>query len=224
MIVIGHRGAPAEAPENSLAAFDAAWDAGADAIETDVRITRDGALVLAHDDAWPGGGRISEMTVPELRARGSIVLLEELLAAAAGRRLFLECKGVFTIDRVVSAEPAARAMVPLLAGLPDVTVSSFDPTAIATVRTLAPELPVGLGCADLFPPQTIIDLAASSGYEQVHPSDNVVTPGVVVAARAVGVELFVWTVNDAARAIALREMGVAGVFTDDPRRIREALG
>jgi glycerophosphoryl diester phosphodiesterase len=225
MLIIGHRGTPAEAPENTFAAFDAALEAGADGIETDIRITTDGALVLSHDDAVALGGRISELTLRELRAHVPVVLAEDMLARYAGRtRLFLECKGIFEPGRLVSAEPVARALLPLLAEVPNVTVSSFDPTAITAVRALAPEIPVGLGCAEMFPPHTIVEMAAASGYEQVHPADVVVTEDVVTTARALGVELAVWTVNDLDRANELREWGVGAIFTDDPRRIRSAAG
>lgn len=223
MLIIGHRGAPSEVTENTMASFAAAIDAGADGIETDVRLTTDGALVLSHDDVQGHGGRISEMTSAELRGSGDVVLLEDLLGAFAARTtLYLECKGLFEIGRFASAEPVASAVLDLITGIPDVTISSFDPTAVAAVRARAPHIPVGLGCAEMFPVTGAIESAAAAGYEQVHPSHPALDRDVVEAAVRSGVQLIAWTVNDPARAIELRELGVAGVFTDDPRGLRAA--
>lgn len=227
MLVIGHRGAPVEAPENTIASFDAAIDAGVDGIETDIRLSSDGVLVLSHDDRQSHGGRISGMSVGELESAGGILRFETFLERYAGRtRLYLECKGIFEPGRpFVSAEPVARALVPLLtdvAIVADVTVSSFDPTAVAAVRELAPHLEVGLGCAEMFPLGPVLSAAADAGYRQVHPSDAAVDVDVAAQAMLRGVELLVWTVNDPVRAKRLRELGVHAVFTDDPRGLRAA--
>lgn len=223
MLVIGHRGAPAEAPENTLTSFDAAIDAGADGIETDLRLTADGVIVLSHDDLLAHGGRVSEMTAAALREAGDIPTLDAFLARYAGRtRLFLECKGIFEPGRFASAEPVARALVAALDGVPDVVVSSFDPLAVAAVRAAVPDVPVGLGCAEMFAPHAIIDAAAGAGYEQVHPAGSVVDRNVAVHAVRSAIELVVWTVNDPERAAELAGYGVAGVFSDDPRRLRAA--
>lgn len=227
MLLIGHRGAPAEAPENTVASFDAALAAGADGLEMDVRSTADGELVVSHDDdlmrRFGVGGRISEMTLAEVRAAaGPVPTASEIIARYRGRTvLVLECKGLFETGRFVSAEPVVRALAPLLAGVPRVTVSSFDPSAVAAARALA-IVPVGLGCAEMFDPHAVIDAAASAGYDEVHPADPLVDASVCEHAARVGVRLIVWTVNDPARALTLRDLGVAGIFSDDPRRMRAA--
>lgn len=226
MLLIGHRGAPAEAPENTLTSFDAALRAGVDGLELDLRLTADGAIVVSHDDdlvkRWGVRLRISEATLDEVRAVGEVPTAREVLERYAGRtRLYLECKGIFEIGRFVSAEPVVRALAPLLVGVPDVTVSSFDPFAVSAARALGVAA-VGVGCAEMFDPHAVIDAAGNAGYGEVHPADPIVDASVAEHAARLGVRLMVWTVNDPARAAVLRDLGVAGIFSDDPRALRAA--
>lgn len=226
MLLIGHRGAPAEAPENTLASFDAALEAGVDGLELDLRITADGAMVVSHDDdlakRWGVHMRISEVTLREVRAVGEVPTAEEVLDRYAGRtRLYLECKGIFEIGRFVSAEPVVRALAPLLGDAPDVTVSSFDPLAVSAARALGVAA-VALGCAEMFDPHAVLDVAGSAGYGEVHPADPIVDASVAEHAARLGVGLVVWTVNEPARAAMLRDLGVVGIFSDDPRAMRAA--
>ena len=87
-IVVAHRGASVEQPENTIEAFEAAIEAGADAVEFDVRLTADGVPVVMHDPdvsrTTGGAGLVSEITVAEIRKLG-IPTLEEALACLAGR-------------------------------------------------------------------------------------------------------------------------------------------
>src|SRR4051794_10674132 len=82
VLVLGHRGAPVEAPENTIAAFVAAGRLGADGVELDVRRTADGALVVRHDATVPGAGRISALEAGDLPE--DIPILEAALDACAG--------------------------------------------------------------------------------------------------------------------------------------------
>ena len=112
-MVVAHRGASIEQPENTIAAFEAAIDAGADAVEFDVRMTVDGHAVVMHDAdvsrTTDGNGLVSEMTLEEIRTLG-VPTLEETLGCLAGRAAAdIEIKNLpgepgFTSDREAAAE------------------------------------------------------------------------------------------------------------------------
>src|SRR3990172_9475139 len=148
-LVIGHRGASARAPENTLAAFALALDAGADGVECDLRTTVDGVPVVSHDASvdrtTDGSGEIARMTLAEVRslvASGSypdyrgerIPTLAELLALVAGRGLLvLEYK---SLDAVAPSAPIVRAA----GAVPWCTAWSFRPEILAALRDTLPEL------------------------------------------------------------------------------------
>lgn len=240
MLLIAHRGASAHAPENTIAAYRKALEAGPDGIEVDVRLTADGVPVLMHDDdtarttATPG--RISSMTLREVRAldaaaradgwgrREAVPTLEEFLALCAGRtRLFLELKGALRSDGYVPAEPVARAVAPMIAGVADVVVSSFDPVAVAAMRALAPGVATGIGCLPLFAPDWALEIAVAAGHAECHLPQDMIDADVVARAHEAGVRVLGWTVNEAGRLRALDAIGCDGVFTDDPAGARAAL-
>ncbi|HVL32774.1 MAG TPA: glycerophosphodiester phosphodiesterase [Actinomycetota bacterium] len=227
MLLIAHRGLSARAPENTLEAFSRALDAGCDGIETDVRLTADGGLVLLHDDelARTTGvrGRASDMRFADVVALG-VPSLEEFLELCAGRtRMYLELKGSFRPDGFRSAEPVARAVAPLLQETFDVVVSSFDPTATALVREVAPSIPTGVGGPAMLGPDWALEVAVEGNHREVHVAEETIDVGFVARANAAGKAVLGWTVNDPARLRALRGMDVDGVFTDDVSAAREAL-
>lgn len=241
MRLIGHRGAPALAPENTLASFRAALDAGADGVELDARLTADGRLVVMHDDdvarTTDGAGRVSAMTLDEVRAldaaarmpgwreREPVPTLEEALELASGRaEIFLEVKGALTAEGYRSATEVVWAAADLVRGVPDLVVSSFEPEALAEARVVLPGIPTALAALALVDPGWALDVAVDAGHSAVHPEDEGVDAALVTRAHAAGVEVYPWTVNDPARLRALRDMGADGVFTDDPGAARAALG
>ncbi len=157
-LLVGHRGAKAVAPENTMASFRRAWRDGADAIEMDVRLTADGAVVVIHDETvdrtTDGHGAVVEMSLEELRrldagswfapeyAGERIPTLEEVVAWARGRiAMLVELKYPnrrFRPDLVPAVLPLIEPMGE------DVAVISFESAAIEQVRREAPALPAGV--------------------------------------------------------------------------------
>lgn len=240
MRVIGHRGAAAVLPENTLPSFAAAIEAGVDAIELDVRLTSDGVAVAMHDDdvARTTGqhSRISEMTFAAVRALNAaasragraeplrVPTLEEVLALVDGRvGVVVELKATWDERGFAPAEPVARAVAPMVRGLSDVVVSSFDPSGVAAMREIDPSVTTALSVLRGFPVEPAIEQARAAGHAQLHPAEDAVTPALVARAAEAGLAVQCWTVNDEQRAAALRDMGVAGIFTDDPARLIAAL-
>ena len=215
-----------------MVAFRAALGDGADGIELDARLTADNVVVVMHDDdiarVTDGVGRISEMRFEQLRAARvagteSIPTLLEVVEAVAGRvSVVVEIKGAFGGARTIPGDEVARAVLSLISGVPDVSVSSFDPGAVAYVRSVAPEVPTAItigGTADL---DETIDLAVSAGHREIHLPEGRVTPDFVGRAHSAGLLVLAYTVNDPARARELGSLGVDGIFSDDPRGVRSA--
>jgi len=228
--VIAHRGASARAPENTLMSFGAALEDGADGVELDARLTADDVVVVMHDDdvarVTDGVGRVSEMTFEQVRVvrvRGTAAVpsLTEVLSLVGGRiGVVVEIKGAFGGARRVPGDEVARAVLPLISGVPDVVVSSFDPGAVAHVRAVAREIPTAITIGGHASLDDTIALALNAGHSEIHLPEARVEAGFVARAHEAGLLVLAYTVNDAARARELDAMGVDGVFSDDPAGVR----
>lgn len=233
MRVIGHRGAPALALENTLPSFEAALEAGADGVELDVRLTLDGRLVLSHDDdverTAGRPGRISAMTFEEVRALDlgggvGVPTFEEVLALVAGRTaLVVEVKGWFEGDAYRPAAEVAEAVAPLLDGVEPLVVSSFDPPALARFRQLLPGVRTAIASYRAFEADWALGQAIEGGWDELHVPEEKIDAGFVERAHGAGREVLGWVVDDPERARALRDAGADGIFTDDPGAMRAAL-
>jgi glycerophosphoryl diester phosphodiesterase len=237
--VIAHRGASGYAPENTLAAFELAVKQGADAIELDVRLTRDGAPVVIHDATLD---RTTDLAGP-VRAR----TLAELRQADAGYR--------FTADRGrTTAYRGAEVRIPTLAEVlwtfpaTPVMVEVKEPAVQEAVRRVLLEeracdrclvASAHLEALELFREEPfacgaagaeISELYWSVMFRRARPSPRyralsvplryrglpVPTRAFVAAARRHGGPVHVWTINDAATARRLWARGVAGIVTNVP--------
>jgi len=220
---IGHRGAAAHAPDNSLAGIDAAARLGADAAEIDVQLTRDGIAVAAHDLALRGADGsarlIAEGTLAELRATpggAALATLDEIVVRCRAQRLglYLELK-------------AGAAITPMLESLrqhhfDEVIVGSFRPDWLADLKQAAPDLPTSV----LFSSPAIdaCALAAAAHADYVHPCwewrdarpDTLLTEGWVARVRAAGLGIISWHEERPAVIAGLRRCGVDGICSDRP--------
>ncbi|GAO03369.1 glycerophosphodiester phosphodiesterase family protein [Anaeromyxobacter sp. PSR-1] len=233
-LVLGHRGASADAPENTLAAFRLALAQGADGVELDVWRCRTGEVVVVHDeDTGRVAGprfRVDATPLAELRAldvgawkgerfRGErIATLPEVLEALPGAVVNVELKSRGRDLRL--AEAVARDV--RRAGAEGrVIASSFDYRLVAAFRLAAPEVPVGL----LFEPghrwRLRTALAARLlGAAAVHPDAALVTPARAEAWRARGLAVNAWTVDAPDEVARLTALGAAALITNVPGRTR----
>jgi len=236
-----HRGAAAELPENTLAAFRRALDVGANAIETDCHLTRDGHVVLSHDATGERMAKvpfaIADATLEDVRAwdvgRGCgardvhrMPTLEEAIADLYGIPLNVDIKSRMpgAAERVVAIVRRARACETTL-------LTSFDVRTVRRVRALGYEGPTGLAQAEalalLVTPLRVLRRFPLRGVAAQLPHRqgriDLGRRALVEKCHALGLELHFWTVNDPARARELRALGADGVMTDDPRTIAEAL-
>ena len=213
--VVGHRGARGLAPENTLAALEAAVEAGADAAEFDVQMTRDGVLVASHDpvvETDEGTLDVRGSTwerVSRARVSGErIPRVEELLEAAErhGIPLLLEVK------EPGDAPHLARLLVERGAER-RAAVISFHEEAVRSVKNVSRLIPGGL---IYFKPPGMITQCKRLGCEIVLPRYPLATPRAVAFAHRLRLTVVAWTVNDEARARRLVEAGVDAIATDRP--------
>jgi glycerophosphoryl diester phosphodiesterase len=190
VIVIAHRGASWDLPENTLPAFERAIEVGADFVELDVRPDAAGRLVVTHDPPRRGGEYPTLEEVLEL-CRGRIPLMVELKTPRRYRR----------------HDVVARTV--RLLGDEDVLVC-FQRPALEQARTLRPGLRtvqhVGYG----------VSVRGARGAWAAGFADGRVTRRGLAAARRAGLVPLVYTVNEPARMLALTQAGAAGIFTDRP--------
>lgn len=215
-LACAHRGLSAEEPENTIAAFRAAADAGAHAMELDVRLSHDGHVIVMHDAniarTTDGVGRVGDLDLKELQthhtADGPIPTLDEVFTALA------DWKGVWNIE--LKQRKVADATLDLVEkhSLVDRTIlTSMDPKALTFLRKEDPLVERGL--IALGPPDKE-DLAAAvdSGCTWMMIHEEYVEAAIVQEVQAVGSRVGAWTVNDVDRAKELIGMGVHMVITD----------
>ncbi len=241
--VIAHRGCSGAAPENTLAAFRRAIAAGADMLELDVLPSRDGELVVIHDDTLErttnGSGRVQDYDLARLRqldagawfgagfAGERIPTLAEVLELARGRTLLnIEIKAEAVtdqrqggaVDRVARLVRAQRMQDAVL-------LSSFAPRAMADARALAPEIArAALFDAAVHRGQDALEILAPAACAALHLAVGEVTAATVELCHAHGKAVSVYTVNDEAELHRLLALGVDAVFTDWPERMLAELG
>jgi glycerophosphoryl diester phosphodiesterase len=239
-LVIAHRGSSAYAPENTLAAFTLAAEQGADAIELDVDLTRDGHVVVMHDATvgrtTDGQGRVADLTLDEIRRvdagawkdavfKGERVPLLEEVFEAVGRRVLInvEIKGMLLHGHGLEEEVAALLEKH---GLIDrAVISSFNPFALRRAKHIDPRLACGL----IYAPDLPIFLRDAwlapliPGLNARHPHHSQVNRGMVDQFHARGLAVNVGTVKQAAIARRMAQAGVDGLMGDDPVLIRETL-
>lgn len=231
-LVLGHRGAPRAARENTLEAFAAAREQGADGVELDVHRTADGALVVHHDAAADGFGVLAERTLAEVAdALPFVPTLDAVLDLCVGMLVNVEIKNSPQDADFDPEERMAEQVVELLAhrALRDsVLVSSFHLPTIDRVHALDPA--VRTGYLMTFDPslQAALEIAAARGHAAIHPFLGAlgpdVVPDVVARGRELGVDVNVWTVNDEAEIARFAAAGVAAVITDTPDVALRVLG
>ena len=236
VICYAHRGARGHAPENTVLAFDLAFDLGAEAIECDVQRSKDGELVIIHDGTvnrtTNGVGGVAALDFADLRAldAGRIwripqripTLAETLdLVRRRGGAFNLEIKG----ESVAEAVGTAEAVEPVLRALDEplrsrLLVSSFAHPAVALLKERLPWLRVAtLYSGREWQKADMLAPALAMGAEAIHPSVALTTAELVTRAHGAGLRVNVWTANRSTTIRKLIAWGVDGLFSDYPERV-----
>jgi len=236
-LIFAHRGADLVAPENTIPAFQAAERLGADGVELDVQLSRDGQLVICHDfnvrRMTGHSGRVHSMTLAQLRSldagyrfgpafRGTrIPTLGEVFAALRPQTL---------VDIEIKANPIWHppAIEEKLAAFlrerrlaSRVLLSSFAPFALRRMRHLVPGSTTALLCTKyLFLPYCLPE-ARRTGAEIVFLHRTTVNEHLVSVVRRAGFHVGAWTVNDEEEMRRFLRFGVEIIITDRPERLRK---
>ncbi|MEX2542320.1 MAG: glycerophosphodiester phosphodiesterase [Trueperaceae bacterium] len=233
--LLGHRGVRATGPstgsaalppENTREAFRAAFEAGLDGVECDVQQTRDGVLVLFHDERLADAA-ITRSTLAELQeidpAIARLADLLELAKSYPGTVLNLELKLYRRrgggIERRLAEEVRANDLTDR------VLVSSFDPLALVRLRLAAPEFRIALLYSPGLP--GLLENGMLAGWlhvDAVHPRFDQVDERLIARAGARELLVNAWTVNDADEVRRLVSLGASGIIADDPSAMKRAAG
>ncbi len=242
MEIIAHRGASHDAPENTLAAVRLGWQQHADAVEIDVRLSKDGHVVVLHDDDTrrvAGVSRkASEQTLAELQqldagawkdarfAGEPIPTLEQVIATIPdGKRLFIEVKCgheiVAPLQRALDSSSRAPAQFVIIA---------FSDSVLRAVKEALPAVETCWLSSFTYDANTntlsptandLIHQASAAGFDGLDLWHEAVDATLMQQAREAGLKCFAWTVNDAGDARRLVAAGADGITTDRPAWLRE---
>ena len=218
MRIIAHRGARIEEPENTLRAIKRAFECSADAVEIDVRLSKDHEIVVIHDDTLErttnGSGKVDEKTLNQLRSLDAgkgekIPMLSEvlLLAKERGIKVVIELKEVdmeeLAVQEIVEAEMEKS-----------VIISSFFHHSLLKIKELAPTIKTGviLSSLPVFPVKLALDAKADIIFQRYPRIDR----EYIEEASRNGIAIYLWTINTIEDFERVRELGVLGVVTDNP--------
>jgi len=237
-LIIGHRGASAEAPENTLAAFALAAKQGAQGIEFDVQLNADGNVVVMHDATVErttnGTGRVSQMSSDELRALDAgmgqpVPTLDDVFEAFGPSMLYnVELKVSGLRNKGLEGAVAERIEAYHLQN--HVLVSSFSPLALRRARRqlAATTMTALVWMGGRFAQRVLHGLLPSPQAEHAawadHPHYPLVDEAYMAWARERDLRVHVWTVDDAQEARRLAKLGVHALITNRPQEIASALG
>ena len=247
-LVVAHRGASHDAPENTLPAFELAWQQGADAIEGDFYLTKDGQIVCTHDRVTgrlnPGKVKldVASSTLAELQAldvgswkgkgwegQRMPTLAEVLGTVPAGKRILIEVKCGPEILPALKEEIGKCSLRP-----EQLTIISFQAAVISGAKKSLPGIKAfwltsfkrDKDSGQIAPtPESILKTLRQTSADGLSCGDHdSLTQGFLKSVRETGCETHCWTVDDPGRARELVSMGMQSVTTNCPARIREALG
>ena len=244
-LLAAHRGGALLWPENSLLAFRNAVALGADFIEFDVHLSKDGEVIVIHDPTLErttmGSGPIKDRTVAELKAlrlkdrTGAVTdetvpTLDEVAAVAANgkRRMLLEIKVDPSRARYPGIEEKVLAILDRHGMAPSTVIMAFEASSWRRVRELRPDVATcALYSARMLGGTTLaaeLETLRSAGVRYIGVEHTAVDAAAVVQARAAGIWLGAWTVNDPAGMKRQIDSGAAILITDQPDVAKTLLG
>jgi len=226
--IIAHRGASAHAPENTMTAFQLALDLGIDGVELDVMLSRDGQVVVIHDDTvdrtTDGTGNVRDLTLAELKKLDAgegeqVPTLVEVFERFGGRFLInIELKNYTSIFDQLPIEVAK--LVESFDLVDSLLISSFNPFNIPRFRRRIPDATLGL---ITLPGKAKNWIWRLFRYDALHPHFDDVDKVLVSALHARNRQINVWTPDEPEEIQRLAGLGVDGIITNYPQRSLEVL-
>ena len=238
VLIFGHRGASAYAPMNTIPAFELAAEQGADGVELDVHLIKDGELIIVHDftidHTTDGTGTVTDKTLAELKeydagswfdakfAGEKLPTLDEVFEAV-GDRLYINVEIKSLSREADGTEEVVAECIQRHNMSERVILSSFNPYVLKRFRPIAPDIPLGylLHPASLTPESHTI--LPPTDYEALHLYHEMIDQDQLNFAKTHSHPINTWTVNDTDIALRLKNQGVQGIITDKPDIMCEAL-
>ena len=234
-LVIAHRGASGTLPENTLPAYELAVEQRADMIEVDLHRTRDGAIVVAHDaelDRLGAEGQIADLSLAEIKTLDAghgtdhperVPTLDEVLDGFGEAIPFnLEIKWGEAGDYPGIEEAALEALADRDL-LSRTQFSSFRDSILRRLRDASPEARLAV-LFDPRQPERIFERAQALAAEAINPHFVLVDTDLVARAHDAGLAVYAYTVDEADQMGRLIDLGVDGLFTNRPDRMRTLVG
>ena len=241
--IVAHRGASEEAPENTLPAFELAVEGGAEVVECDVHLSRDGVVTVIHDAdlarTTDRRGVVAELTWRDLqgadagyptrhgeRYRGTRVpRLEEVLDLARGRcQVMIEIKADAVGPAAGGIEERCLAAVERCAMTADVAIISMAPVAVARARRIASDAVTGLVFRRRRVRRLVAETRAAGASLLIHATSTLLArPDIVAEAAGEGIRTGAYVANDEATLNGLLQIGVLSLASDRPGPMIAAL-
>lgn len=216
-IVIGHRGAKAIAPENTLGSIRAAAKCKADLVEVDIRLSRDGNLVLMHDETVDrttnGRGKVEDLSLEELQSLEVMGSGERVPTLRKAVELTKELKLGIVVE--MKEEGLEELVAKELEGSNSMVTSFFHSSLLEIKETS--NLKTGIIISSL--PVRPVELALWAGADAIFPKRT--NPRLFQEAHRCGIEVYPWTINSTDEASWLLRLGADGLVTDNPCLIRD---
>jgi glycerophosphoryl diester phosphodiesterase len=234
-LIIAHRGASYDAPENTLASVNLAWEQNADAVEVDVHMSADNKIMVIHDKDTRRTGdihvKVSESTADELRkldvgsfkskeyAGEKIPFLEEVIRTIpVGKKLFVEIK------RDASILPELTKLIDQSGKSEQIVIIAFDFELVEKAKAMMPEIPVyWLHYSLLGYGEKHIKKVEEAGLDGLNVHYKRINKKFAHKVIQADLGLYTWTVNDPVKAQKLVDLGIDGITTDRPEWLKEKL-
>jgi glycerophosphoryl diester phosphodiesterase len=232
IMVIGHRGAAGEAPENTLTSFQLAVEQGADAIELDIHLSKDGEIIVCHDASIErttnGLGLIKNLTAAEIKrfdagawfsprfSGQTIPLLTEVLDLVPEHIwINIEIKSDYQGQTVLKLVELLR----IRKRLDKIVISSFDHDCLKRLKTLEPRTKIGLLYGNAI--SNPVAYVKSLGVEvySLHPSFKLIQRMNMQQIQAAGLQIYPYTINKEKDYSSMIQSGVSGIITDFPAKL-----
>ena len=230
-----HRGADGYAPENTLPAFQMAADMGADGVELDVQLTKDGQIVVCHDERLDrtsnGKGWLNDFTLVQLKemdfsggnkeyAGVQIPTLREVLELLKDTGMYVDLELKTKTFPYPGIERKCINLIKEMGYDNRVIFCSFNHLSLQKIRLLAPEMKIGY--LYLHAAASLIPFAKKLGVDALHITQrNILVPGFVEKCAEQGIAINAWTINNEKEYQCCADNGVHAVITDYPDRVRQ---
>ncbi|HWJ03095.1 MAG TPA: glycerophosphodiester phosphodiesterase family protein [Verrucomicrobiae bacterium] len=230
LLVIGHRGIPSAAPENTIPSFRLAAEIGVFMLELDVQLSKDGELMVIHDSTLDrtttGSGKVQNFTLAELKkldagewfgpeySGTTIPTLQEVFDALPQKvALNIEVKAGQNANTGIARK--LLGVIHANNAIGKVIVSSFDWQILAEIHRMEPKIKLGMLFSSVSP--LLWSKARLLNAYSLHPNSSITSEFLIWQAHAWGYKVYPFVVNDSAMVLKLAQAGIDGFFTDYPQ-------